>query len=198
MQAGRYTGAIRHRRVFYATEEKRRWDAMWEAWKKGGRRDPSVWQKFEVLLTIPGFRFYDWDGGRFAESVVALEFLRKGYTCFHACRLFRYGKKRGMWLEPTEHIETLLGEARLPLPQALGDRINPSPRNPDLAACRGADWHFCEVKFNRVERVDKGQLVALDVLHKLLNASVEVVRVVEEQYRHLPDPTPYTCDYTIT
>lgn len=201
MQPGPYTAKIAHRRVFYAPEEKLRWNRMWEAWIEGGRTTPSVWQEFEILLTIPGFRFFDWHGGRFAESVVALELLRKGYTCSHACRLFRYGKKRGTWLEATKHIETLLGEAGLPVPQDFGRRIQPPPKNPDLAAHRaGKEWHFCEVKFNRDEQASQGQLVALAVLRELLDATVEVVRVVDEKYRQRPELEfpPYACDYTIT
>ena len=127
---------------------------MWKAWLKSDRKDESVWQEFRVLLTSRGFRFHGderrpksgWTGGRFAESVVALEL----------------------------------------------------PQNPDLAAYLGNKLHFCEVKFNLREQVDEGQLVALAVLQKLLGATVEVVRVVEEQYRELKDPPPYDCDYTIT
>ena len=197
---------IPERRVFYSPDEKRRWSAMWKAWLKSDRKDESVWQEFRVLLTTPGFRFYGdegsaesgWTGGRFAESVVALELLGNGYTCSHACRLFRYGKKSGVWLEPTKDLETLLVEADLPLPEHFRKRIQPRPQNPDLAACLGKKWHFCEVKFNLREQVDKGQLVALAVLRQLVGATVEVVRVVEEQYRELKARAPYECDYTIT
>jgi hypothetical protein len=198
MKSGRYTAQIPHRRVFYSPNEKRRWDAMWEAWKNSDRKDPSVWQEFRDLLRTPGFAFFRWGGGRFAESVVALELVRAGYKCFHACRLFRYGKKRGVWLEPTERLEAVLEEAGLPLPDQFTKRIKPQPRNPDLAAYFGSKWHFCEVKFNLEERMQEGQLEALAVLQKLLDATVEVVRVVDEKYRNLKEPPPYHCEYTIT
>ena len=94
-------------------------------------------------------------------------------------------KGLGAWRELTKHLEALLVEQDLSLPDHLTGRIQPRPRNPDLAAYRGKKWHFCEVKFNLREQVAEEQLVALAVLQKLLGATVEVVRVVDEQYRGL-------------
>jgi hypothetical protein len=196
MESGRFLAQIPHRRIFYAPELYQRWPNMWTAYLASDRTDATVWQEFETLLKVPGFRFAHWTGGRFAEAMVAFELQREGYECFRACSLFRRG--RGKLPEVYELAESRLAAAGLPMPREFGTRIEPRPRNPDLAACHPRHgWRFCEVKWKQSEKPSDGQLVALAVLRELLHAQVEVVRVVPEEHRASPEPSPYGCGYTI-
>ena len=116
--AGHFVAQIPHRRVFYAPELHQQWHNMWAAYLASDRKDATVWQEFETLLDVPGFRFDHWTGGRFAEAVVALELQRDGYECFRACSLFR--RKRGKLPEVYESVESRLAAVGLPMPRELG------------------------------------------------------------------------------
>jgi hypothetical protein len=196
---------IPHRRIFYPDTLKPQFSASWEAFRQCGKTDASVFREFEAVHAIPGFNFKAWEGGRFAESVVALELLGRRYTCFRACSLFRSGIEPRKALATTKLFEALLTEARLPLPWEVGRRVRPAmtpkkvpwkPRNPDLAAMRGDELMFCEVKW-KDEEPGEGQLEALAILRELLKATVEIVRVVPDEERQAPDPPPYPCHFTI-
>jgi hypothetical protein len=174
---------------------------MWRLFKEGGKKDASVFEEFQVLHTIPGFRFAHRNGGLFAESVVALELHHKGYTCFRTCSLFR--RRRGKLPEVYEPVEARLARASLPMPREFGTRIQPTPRNPDLTGCLDRKWRFYEVKRGPDEQPSEGQLVALAVLRELLIAKVEVevevVRVLEQRDAEAGDRrSHYRCSYTLT
>jgi hypothetical protein len=78
MELGPHTGLVAQRRVFYSPTLKDRWHQMWAEWIASDRTVPAVWQEFERLIGTPGFHFGNWKGGRFAESVVALDLLKRG------------------------------------------------------------------------------------------------------------------------
>jgi len=195
MKRGHYTSTVPQRVLLYRPERKRDWDTMWRRWKASQRMDRSVWKRFRKVLDIPGFKFDVWNGGRFAEAVVALDLERKGYKCFRACSLFRTG--RGKFPETTALAEARLKKSGHRLPHKATKRILPKPRNPDLAAYRGRKWRFCEVKWKRSERVSKGQLAALCVLRSELKADVEVVRVIPTTDRGRRYRKSYECEYTV-
>ena len=77
---------------------------MWQEWLASERTIPSVWEEFEPVLAIPGFRFETHNGGRFAEGLVAWQFYQEGYECFRACALFPPGKALGVLQEPTDFL----------------------------------------------------------------------------------------------
>ena len=88
MRLGNHTAHVPHRHIFYPPKLKDRWDKMWADWLASGRSEPSVWEEFEFLDRTPGFQLLTWNGGRFAEAMVARDLHRQGYKCFLGCKLF--------------------------------------------------------------------------------------------------------------
>lgn len=84
MRPDTYHANIPERTLPYHPELKKRWSQMWREWLASGRKDRSVWEEFQPLLGIPGFRFEAFNGGRFAEALVALDLHQRGYLCTHA------------------------------------------------------------------------------------------------------------------
>lgn len=194
---GTYAAVVPHRRMFYPLELRERWGPTWLAWLASGRRDRSVWKEFQPLLDTPGFRFHHWEDGRFAECVVALDLLQQGYSVFLAPKLFPSGKALGTSRQVTELVEARLAAAGLPLPCTVARRVEPKLRNPDVAAQHmDGHWRFCEAKRN-TDRPQKGQVEALGVLQLLLDATVEVVRVVPIHEQARPEPRAYRCSYSV-
>ena len=135
MDSGRYTAEIPHRRIVRPTGSKDRWDDMWDKWKACRRTDPSVWEEFEVLIRMPGFRFHHVNGGRFGEAVVALELHEAGFDCRRACSLFRtgLGKLRDVY-EPVEAQLALAADRQPAVTNGSGARRRggdqPRPHGP--------------------------------------------------------------------
>lgn len=88
-----------------------------------------------------------------------------------------------------------MAAAGLPLPVAHQERLDFTPRNPDIVAHHpDLGFLFCEVKTNR-DRVTEEQKQTLAFLHHLLGAPAEIVRVVPENSDMRSTPLP--CDWSL-
>ncbi len=199
MTPGTYSAQIPQRIVRYPASAKDRWESLRAAWNASGRKDWSAWAEFEPVASAPGFAFASWEGGYFAEALVAKELHDEGYTCWQAnmCHLFLKNNRQGQSKEQTDIVERMLAAEGYPRLRDYKPRLGFKPRDLDLTAHHPRHgWRFCEVKW-KSEGLRPGQLETLAFLHDLLEATVEVVRVVPE-WHPAKSATQLDCTYTLT
>ena len=176
---------IRERVLTYPDSAVERWAGLWKAWIASGRQDWSAWEEFERVVKGRGIGFpWHKPGGAFAEALTAKHLHEQGYTNWQGrlrCRLFHTPNFADPARAETTEIERLLSKADLPIPRDYEQRLDFYPRDVDLASFhpRKRAWRFTEVKWKK-ESLRPGQLQSLGLLHKLLKADVEIVRVCPE------------------